>query len=165
MLPTIIPPVSMIVLILAIAMPWGIPEDLRAAPPFLPLAAIYFWFRADGAPVPAWLVLASGLTVDVLSGGPLGYWPLVYFFGLAATAISPSAATPVDHASEWLRFAPIIMSTAVFAWTVAAVYSGAPSDPWPTATAAIAVFAIWPVVAALFGPLERLVANRRPHTG
>lgn len=61
-------------LVLIASMPWGGPDWLELALLLLPAATVYFWSLRRPHLLPAPIVLAAGLVLDVLSNGPLGIW-------------------------------------------------------------------------------------------
>ena len=73
---------------LAAALPWGLPADACLVLPLLPYAVLHVaTVTRDGA-VPEWLAFVAGLALDLLTGGPLGYWALVYLAGYGATVLA-----------------------------------------------------------------------------
>ncbi|MBU1210955.1 MAG: hypothetical protein KJ587_06750 [Alphaproteobacteria bacterium] len=62
------------------AAPWWGSSEMTAAliAAFLPAAAIHYWALRRASVMSEIAVLFSGLAVDIVSGGPLGLWVLVY---------------------------------------------------------------------------------------
>lgn len=72
---------------------WGlpqnlIPDNLRFAFPLLPLAVMLLVCWRWPAAMPSWLAFVCGLTMDLLTQSPMGYWTLVYLSGLLAAKLA-----------------------------------------------------------------------------
>ena len=74
----LVPALSVAVLVMVAVLPWGLPPDGRFVLPLLPFIAIHYWTSRHPEKLAEWVPFAAGLTVDVLSNGPLGYWSLIY---------------------------------------------------------------------------------------
>ena len=69
-----LPMLAVLLLVLVATVPWGGPDWLEMALALLPMGAIYFWSLRRPQLMPALLVFLCGLTLDVLTYGPLGIW-------------------------------------------------------------------------------------------
>lgn len=139
------------------AMPWGLPEEFRLLPPLLPFLVIHYWTMRDLQLVPEGLVFAAGIALDVLSGGPVGYWALIYLTGYALTLAISSVPLPENVVIRWLvlGFTLAVLSAAEV--TLAALYFNAAADWTPPLFAALVATLIYPLVAA---PLRALAWSR-----
>lgn len=153
------PPVSLAILVVFGALPWGLPADYRFFFPMLPIVAIYYWSWQRLAPVKAWMVFAAGLIVDVLTNGPLGYWALIYLGVPVAGEIIGSFVPSVSR--------PIVLTTtlciaAVAAWLLSSLYFFEVADWRPYALGAL----LAGLGALLLLPVLRLIdaeqRGRRP---
>ena len=126
----------------------------------MPFAGVFFWARAQPQLMPTSFVFVTGVAVDVLSYGPLGYWSLIYLSGLALTG-------PADRfgarggLSEWIGFTAIGAGLALLAWLVASIYFVHFIAWRPMAWAAVLLALIYPALQALLLPLDRWVAGPR----
>jgi rod shape-determining protein MreD len=130
------PVVSIAVLALAAALPWGLPAADRFVLPLLPVVAIYYWTLDRDAWLPEWAIFLAGLALDVLTQGPLGYWPLVYLFAYVV-AIFASRSTIESVLGRIMLLAAAIVAVAVFAWLAASLFFLGLLDSEPYARGAI----------------------------
>lgn len=113
-----------------IAFPW----------PLAPLWAAFGWAWRGPSFLAAGLLLALGLWQDLLTGGPIGAWGLVYLSGYGAL-LALRAAAPLDTLpSPLLYAAPIIAAAAAGAW-VSRMATGAVSGQLLLSLATTAVLA------------------------
>ena len=78
------PSVSLIIAVTMAASP-GLFSGTGAGA-LLPVAVIFFWSIRRGASLPAIVVFACGLLLDLISHGPAGYWELVYLVTMLMAA-------------------------------------------------------------------------------
>ena len=156
-----IPILTVTLLVLLCVMPWGLSQSFHFALPILPFAAIHYWSRSQPASMPCTFVFAAGLSVDVLSYGPLGYWSLVYLMGLGLVAGFARLLTDTSPLADFTSFCAAIAMLALIAWSLASVYFIRFIDWQPMAWAAAMLAIAYPFVIALLGPLERWLAGPR----
>lgn len=149
-LKVIIPVLTLAALTLIAALPWGLSSQNRFVLPLLPVVGIHYWSLRHGPLVPEWCVFLAGLTLDVLTNGPLGYWALIYLLAhISATLSAPAATRGVGTRLALLAF-DLAFVTAV-AWILSSIYFLEAADWRPYAIgAAYAAF-----VAVLLVPLLR----------
>jgi rod shape-determining protein MreD len=127
--------ISIGVLALLAALPWGLPPDDRFFLPLLPVVAIHYWSLRHPGLVPEWYVFLAGLLLDVLTHGPLGYWPLVYLTAhMAAVLSAPLASRGVMMRLALFGFA--LIGVVATAWMIASVYFLERADIGPYAIGA-----------------------------
>ncbi|CAA2138983.1 rod shape-determining protein MreD [Hyphomicrobium sp. ghe19] len=148
----LMPVISVVVLTLAAVLPWGLAAEDRFVLPLLPVIAIYRWTLDADAWLPEWVVFLTGLTLDVLTQGPLGYWALVYLFAYAVALFA--SRVRVDSAlGRMALLAGAIGLVTAFAWLLASLYFLQMLDWAPYARSAIvAIFAallIFPVLGLI----------------
>lgn len=115
------PVLSVAALTFAAALPWGLAAEDRFVLPLLPVIAIYYWTLDPDAWLPDWAIFIAGLTLDVLTQGPLGYWALVYLCAYTvAMLLSRRPAASVAGRMAFLAFA--IVAVTGFAWLLASLY-------------------------------------------
>lgn len=149
MLDRLISGLMLLALVLLCVAPWGVPESYRFVMPVLPFIAIFHGASPDRGRMPSWLAFLAGLTVDVLSFGPLGYWSLVYLAGLAIVATLERVLPPREFLTRWLAFTLVVSVVAGCAWLLASAYFVELGDAWPMAIAALVAACSYPFVTGL----------------
>lgn len=149
------PIASIAALTVLAALPWGLPAEDRFFLPLLPVIAIHFWTLRHDAWIPEWLVFLAGLSVDILTQGPLGYWSLIYLVAhLAATFSAPYADQGSVPRLGLLGLALALVTA--LAWLVSSVYFFELVDVRPylagLAFAAVCALILLPVLHALDVP-------------
>lgn len=130
------------------AMPWGLPPEFRLLPPLLPFLVIHYWTMRDLALIPELLVFASGLALDIVSGGPMGYWALIYLTGYALTLAVLSTPLAAHALARWLLLGLVLAVLSAVEVMLAAVYFNAEADWSPPLFAALVATLFYPLVAA-----------------
>ncbi|WP_045836613.1 rod shape-determining protein MreD [Hyphomicrobium sp. 99] len=149
----LMPVISVVVLTLAAALPWGLAAEDRFVLPLLPVIAIYEWTRDPDAWLPEWVIFIAGLTLDVLTQGPLGYWALVYLFAYVVALIaSRTSAETVIGRMALIAFA--IIAVTGFSWILASLYFLQLLDWQPYARSALITMLAALVLVPLLGILR-----------
>jgi rod shape-determining protein MreD len=151
----IMPLVSVVLVTLLAALPWGLPSEARFLLPLLPYAAIHFWAVRRPELMPEWLIFLSGLATDVLSHGPLGFWSLVFLLGYFLVQVL-RGLTRWGAMGRWLQFCATITLLALVQWILASLYFMSASDWKPLVRSALWVCLLYPLLGLLFRPLTRL---------
>ena len=144
-----VPILSITVLTLIAVLPWGLASESRFFLPLLPIIAIDYWGLRRPQSMPEWSVFLAGLTLDVLTQGPLGYWALIYLFGYFLGAL----CEPYGRHSQRLRvalFGAAQLCVTLVAWLLSSAYFWEFADWRPYASgaayAAIAALVIVPLL-------------------
>lgn len=148
-----VPALSVLVLAVLAVLPWGLPADGRFVLPFLPVIAIHYWSSRHPGRLSPLIPFAAGLLVDVLSNGPLGYWPLLYLTSALLAGEVVGAPGPGSAARSGLFVAALMVLVAA-AWGVSSLYDFAVADWRPFAWAAWVTALAYPPVAAVLGLLD-----------
>lgn len=156
-----LPTLTLLVAALLSVLPWGLGENVRFLLPTLPFVVVHFWSRDRAELLPLPVVFGVTLAMDVLTFGPLGYWPVVYLAGLGAGAAIDRLLGRLDGIADWLAFAVVAGCMCGLAWAVASAYFASRADPWPMLVAAAALVAAWPLAVLVLSPAERLLAGPR----
>jgi rod shape-determining protein MreD len=130
------PVASIAVLTLVAALPWDLSTEDRFVLPLLPIVAIYYWTLDHEAWLPEWVIFLAGITLDILTQGPLGYWALVYLFAYVV-AIFTSRFNVGSLFGRIALLAGAIAIVTGFAWLVASFYFLDMLDPAPYARGTI----------------------------
>lgn len=148
----------MILLALAFlsALPWGLAADYRFVLPLLPVAAIAGLSLAEADRCREWHAFAAGLTVDILTNAPLGYWALVYLSSFAAAGMlrGVGGASGLARAGQLLA---VILAAGCAAWSITSLYDFTLADPIPYARG----FLVTAVIALVLFGTSRSVASVR----
>jgi len=163
---SLLPALSLALATLAAIVPTGLGADWRFVPALFPLAVVHYWAdrrrNGPGAPtLPALLIFASGLAVDAMTSGPLGYWALVYLAGAALTHVAGTRLARLG-VSRWPRFVAVTALVGSLAWATASLYFANSAPLWPLAVASAVVIAAEPLIAALLAAVTPTVASFRP---
>lgn len=156
LLASTIPALTLLAFVVVCVLPWGLSGSLGFVMPLMPFAVVYHWARI-GMPLPSSVVFLAGFLVDVLTFGPLGYWPLVYLVGMAMTAGVARLIDATGLLGRWRDFALVVPWLAILGWLVASFYFITPIDGTPMILAVAAVIGFYPLVAGLLVPFVRLV--------
>ena len=135
------------------ALPWGLAPDLRFILPLLPYLAIHYWALRYSGRVPAGVVFAAGLALDVLTNGPLGYWALIYLAG-HLVALWQSRWSGAGPGVRFLLLLSALVILAVGEWSLASLYYLEVADWKPFALAVAAVGLVSPLSAFVFSQFE-----------
>ena len=126
---------SITALTLIATLPWGLPSEYRFFLPLLPVVAIHFWSLRYPGLVPEWYVFMMGLSLDILTHGPLGYWSLVYLITHFLAVVS----APLADRGQLARLALFGLAlglVAAISWMISSLYFLELADAWPYATGA-----------------------------
>ncbi len=136
-------------------LPWGLPSTARFTMPLLAYALVHYWLVRRPSLLPEWLAFASGLAIDVLTNGPLGFWSLTFVAGvILATLCEPVLRLAI--VGKWLHFAATLVLLAAMQWGLASLFFMRLLDWQPFAVGAAVAIAAYPVVMLLLRPAERL---------
>ena len=162
----LLPGVAILTTTLAGALPWGSAAGggapIASRGVVLPLAVIHACGYWRAAVTPAWIVFLSGLFADALTGGPLGYWPLVYLLGLGFARSCALHVPSRRLMAGWATFACAAVPLAAAAWAISSLYqlrlAGLETLAWPLAVTT----GVFPALAAGFQLLARSAGGERP---
>ena len=141
-----LPALSVFLAVLATAVPWGLPADATFIPPMVVLTMVFCLRALPGTVFPLTLALLLGLLIDILSGGPLGFWALMALIAANAGARAPSPADSQDRNWLWLVWAGVAASVAVLSWLLGSLYILRVIDAWPIAFSAAVSILLFPLV-------------------
>lgn len=144
----------MIATMLAV-LPWGLPSTARFTMPLLPYAVVHYWLVRRPALLPEWLAFASGLAIDVLTNGPLGFWSLTFVAGVILSHHCEPLLR-VGPPGRWLHFAATLAMLAGVQWGLASLFFLRLLDWQPFAVGACVAAAAYPVLKLLMRPVARL---------
>lgn len=142
----IVPVLTIIMATLLVVLPWGVTAQNRFFLPLLPLIVIHYWTLRLPDEVKDWWAFCAGLSVDILTNGPIGYWALIYLLGFAAAKLSTDVAggSPVF---KWLAAGATMIALTALGWVVSSLYYFEWADWRPYMTAAVASALVYPLIA------------------
>lgn len=144
----LIPALTIIVMTVLVALPWGVAAERRFLLPMLPLIVIHYWTLRRPDAVAEWMAFSAGLCLDILTGGPLGFWALIYLLGFAAAKISTGLKN--DRAvAKWVLAATTLFVLSGVSWLLSSLYYFEPADWRPFLIAAVAASLLYPAIGVL----------------
>ncbi len=120
--PAIMVPVLVTLLcVVATVMPYGSLQGIPLAPMF-PLAAIYFFVLTRPTLMTPLGIFAIGLTQDLITGGPIGLWILVYEAAFVVTSMQRVFFVGRPAGEAWLGFIFVVSLSAAIIWSLASMF-------------------------------------------
>ncbi len=144
--------------VIAQSLPFGAVNGVPLAPIFA-LIALFYWavYRLDFCPY--WVPFATGLFQDVLSGGPLGLWALVYVLVFEGVVQNRHFFIGRAAYSAWAGFAMTGIVTAVIAWALWSLYSWRLMSPFPILGQMVITVICYPVIARIMLAVDRITGG------
>src|SRR3972149_6791626 len=105
----ILPALSVLFAVFSTAVPWGLPGDATFILPMVVVMMVFCWRALPDTVFPPYLALLLGLLTDMMSGGPLGFWPLRALIGASVGERSRAAADSQDRTRLWLVWAGVAL--------------------------------------------------------
>jgi rod shape-determining protein MreD len=154
------PLLTVVVVVVLSALPWGGGNELRIFLPMLPLAMVHFWSARCPHLMPATGVFSVGLFLDLLTQSPLGYYALL------ALTIGLVTSQLFDRRVFHSQFGRLIIALFMFvgtsacAWILASLYVYSMQPITPYVTAFLILAASYPFVVILLNALDKLLWSR-----
>jgi len=144
------------VLILLETMPLPFPAAVSTAPSLV-LIALFFWTVYRPELVPAIIVFAAGLLLDVVSGAPLGINALVLLLVCGGVRSQRRFLADKPFVVVWLGFVVTAIYAGALYWLAYAIIQG--TLPYANRLIAqlVVTVAIYPLFAWLLGRSQRAV--------
>lgn len=121
LLAALLPGLTIILVTVIAALPWGLAGNLKLVLPLVPYVAIHIWVEREPQRTPDWLVFLAGFATDVTGQGPLGYWTFIYLCGYAAVR-AVTAGRQLGTARSIMVFAGTVSLLVLMQWLVASLY-------------------------------------------
>ncbi len=129
-----------------------------AAPtPIIPLVVVFFWSIYAPAYMPSVSVFLIGLLQDLLTGGPLGLWAVVYLVTQFVVMSQRSYFLGREQKVVWLGFMLAAASASLILWLVMSLMSGVLLPVGGLVAQMATTVLIYPLFGAVFGELHRRV--------
>lgn len=149
----LLPSLSICVVTLLAALPWGVGSEHRFYLPHAVYAVVHYWTLRYPSRVPEWIVFVCGLCLDVMTAGPLGYWALVFLTGYGVAVLQSEWARG-GRLTRWLLLAVALALLALSEWCLASLYYLELADWRPFAMAALGIALAYPLIALVLGVLD-----------
>jgi len=147
----LLPAFSVLIAVIATAVPWGLPADATFVLPLLVVMMVFCWRAIPGTELHPAAAAALGLLADLLSGGPLGFWALMCLIAATVGAKPGSFRERRDLWVQWLIWASLVSVLGLFGWLLASLYYLRWIDWWPIVFGVAAAILLFPVM--LYGLL------------
>ncbi len=138
--------------------PLNLPDSELIMPP-LALMAVYYWsiYRPDLLPAVA--AFAAGLLFDLLSGGPLGLFALVFVVVQAIAATQRRFFLGKVFPVEWLGFLLVTLGAFIVMWILGSIYIGGFVKLGSLAIQALLTISLYPVMTWILIRVRRAVSG------
>lgn len=143
---TVLPALSVLLAVLATAVPWGLPGDATFILPLVLVAMVFCWRAIPGVVLSPLVAMLLGLLADITSGGPLGFWALMTLIAAGVGHRAQFLTADRNYAALWLVWAVLAAVLACLGWLLASLYFFRWIDWWPIAFGAFASTLLFPVV-------------------
>ncbi len=125
---------------------------------FLPLMAIFLWPRGASRTLSGLGVFVVGLLVDILVGGPLGLWALIYLCEFAL--LNPDErARDIGFRELWLRFATWVGLTAVLISVLGRFFIAGATAIWPLVAQGLTAIILFPAIYLVHQIITRIFGD------
>lgn len=125
---------------------------LSDALPLLPVLVVYQFSLATPERLPGPLLLAMGVLLDLLLGGPVapvGVSSLGFVLIRAAVVSSRRYLVGVPFLFQWIGFCVLALGFVVLVWAFTALWTWTPIDPVPAFLQYVVAVVIYPLLAPL----------------
>jgi rod shape-determining protein MreD len=142
----VLPALSVLLAVLATAVPWGLPADATFILPLVLVMMVFCWRATPGVVLSPLVAMLLGLLTDVTSGGPLGFWALMALIAAGIGGWAQSLGESRTLSTLWIIWTALVTGLALLGWLLASLYFFRWVDWWPIAFGAVVTVALFPVV-------------------
>lgn len=128
-----------------------------APTPLIPLVVVFFWSIYGPDYMPPFSVFCIGLLQDLLTGGPLGLWAVVYLVTQYIVLSQRPYFLGREQKVVWIGFALAAAGASVILWLVMSLMSGVLLPVRGLAAQMAATVLIYPAFGIVFRQLHRRV--------
>ncbi|MEX6632059.1 rod shape-determining protein MreD [Hyphococcus lacteus] len=128
-----------------------------APTPIIPLVVVFFWSIYGPDSLPSVSVFLIGFVQDLLTGGPLGLWAMVYLFTQFIVMSQRSYFLGREQKVVWVGFAFAAAGAGIILWLVMSLMSGVLLPVRSLVLQLAATILIYPLFGAAFSELHRRV--------
>ncbi len=152
-----LPGAQTIAVLLLMSAPFGIPGQAQLQPAWA-TACVFFWSLYRPASLPALLVFAIGLLLDLLAQGPIGVHVFILLLVHAAALRLRRTFTRSGFATVWLMFCGVAAASAAGEWLLVSLFNWRLPPPWPGVFEFGIATGFYPFLAYYLIALHRSVA-------
>ena len=152
-----LPGVQTVAVLLLLSAPFGIPAQAQLQPAWAQ-ACVFFWSLYRPASMPAPLVFAIGLLLDLLAQSPIGIEVLVLLLIHGLALKSRRGLTRSGFATVWLVFMAVALGAAIVEFLLVCLLTWHALPPWPGAFEFGIAAGLYPFLAFYFIGLHRGLA-------
>ena len=142
--------------VLLLASPIRLAQDTLPMP-LIPLVVVFFWSIYSPSYLPAGSIFSIGLLQDLVSGGPLGLWPVIYLCVNYLVLSQREYFHGREQRVVWLGFAVVAFLAATVLWLVMSLMSGLLLPLGALTAQILMTAAVYPLVSSGFAELHRRV--------
>lgn len=154
----LVPLASLILAMGLTILPYGFVGGAVATPAFA-LIPLYFWAVHRPQLLPATLVFLLGLAQDLVTGGPVGLWGVVFLVTLSLTLSQRARLWGLRLRVSTLAFALVALAGLIGGWFCASVFESRFVDIRPMVYQAGVTALVFPPLAFGLMVLEREIAR------
>src|SRR5262249_7195983 len=121
--------------------------------------AAFFWAVYAPALFPPAAIFSLGLIQDFASGGPLGFWAIIYLAVYGFTLSQRVFFIGRSVMGVWLGFAAVSTLTAAATWLLASPFYTRGIPPFDIFWQAAFTALVFPLIAPLFMMLRRMMTT------
>lgn len=142
----LLPSLAILVAVVAAALPWGLPAAVAFVPPLLTGLLVFLFAVQRQALLAPWFVFVAGILHDLLTGGPVGYWALVFLAAHGTGRGLPIADVPRPRPLLLPRVILASAGMASAAWLAASGFYVRLVDWQPFLISVLASTALYPLL-------------------
>ncbi len=146
-----VPGLTLLVFALLVTLPWGLGPELTYVPPLLILTMVFAWTVRRPTLMPGLLVFLVGVTVDVVTASPLGFWAFLFLCGYAIALHVARLDFNWRALVILMAYIPSSIAIAVVAWGLTSAYFGQPTDWTPLYESVKASWLVAPLLVFVTG--------------
>jgi rod shape-determining protein MreD len=143
------PAAFMIFGLMVIGLPFGLPGQAELRPAFA-MACVFFWSLYRPSSLPAPVVAATGLLLDLLGMSPLGLWAVLLLVLQGSTLAARRRLVPQGFLLTWLVFAAFAAGLSDIEWGLQSMLELRMLPAWPCGAQIFSSIALYPALAGLF---------------
>lgn len=128
-----------------------------APTPLIPLVVVFFWSIYGPDYMPPLSVFVIGVLQDLLTGGPLGLWAVVYLVTQYIVLSQRPYFLGREQKVVWIGFALAAAGASVILWLVMSLMSGVILPVGALVAQMVATVLIYPAFGVAFRQLHRRV--------
>jgi rod shape-determining protein MreD len=128
--------------------------------PMLPMMAVYYWSLHRPELLPFWVVFLIGLTIDILTGGTLGFNALMLLLLSAFMRPQQRYLFEKGFAIHWIVFMVVVAVYEFLRWAVMAAIAQNFLSLGDPALRVLLAIAIYPCLSWLFLRLDQAVLKQ-----